>query len=146
MKQLIYVSLLLLLVSACNNTSEETKSLQKILATYNEKIKPDHHIYIIRSQHYCSGCVQRIYLDMEKILKKDKQVTIISYDKNHLTQSTLKKVNFILDSKNVTDKILNNYANMTIFETKRGEVLNYHLVEGTENIELPEFMKQALIK
>ncbi len=79
--------LILLLLFACSDYSTETSKLRKVLQKYERSIPEDNHMFIIRSQFYCDGCVQSIYKELEIKLKKadNTMLSVICADNEYMS-------------------------------------------------------------
>lgn len=150
MKQysLILLFLLLLLFPGCSNYSKETIKLNNILLHYDATISLTPHLYIVRSQFFCSGCVQHVYLQLENkpIKSNSKSITVISYNKKYISNKFLSKVIFINDTLKIINREFQYYANLTFFETNKGEVINYKNLGDTKDLDLPNFVNDFFEK
>jgi len=150
MKQssLILLFPLLLLFPGCSNYSKETIKLNSILLHYDATISLTPHLYIIRSQFFCSGCVQHVYLQLENkpIKSNPKSITVISYNKKYISKKNLSNVIFINDTLKLINREFQHYANLTFFETNKGEVINYKNLGDTKDLDLPTFVNDFFEK
>ncbi len=144
-----YLGIIFLLLAGCtNNYPDETVKLKKVLLKYDKGVSLAPHIYIIRSKYYCSGCVQRINLEIQKKLKNSdcKRIIYLSCDKKFMSEDLLSMVSFINDTNGLIDKYFLNYANLTIFETNRGKVVNVKNMGDSKNVDLPKFVNKFFAK
>jgi len=140
-----YSSLLfmLLLFTACHNYTQETLKLKNVLSHYSESISQKNHLYIVRSRFYCEGCVQFLYFQMEQMLNSynRRNITIVSYDRKYISAELLSKIDFIYDTLSLTNVEFPTYANLTIFETKKGKVVNVMNIGDSKKLSIPRFFK-----
>lgn len=134
--------ILLVLFLGCNKCSDETQKLKNILSYYKEFMSENRHLYIVRSQLYCDGCIQSIFLQLENISKKSKpyNITIISSDNKHVSPSLLAKCNYICDTFKLINIEFSIFANVIILETNNGKVVNCKFLEDSRKINLPRFV------
>lgn len=133
---------MLLLLNACHNYSRETNKLKSLLSHYNECISQKNHLYIVRSKFYCDGCVQLLYLQLEQMLNSydTKNITIVSYDQKYISAELLSKIDFIYDTLSLANVEFPSYANLTIFETKKGKVVNVMNIGDSKKLSIPKFL------
>lgn len=126
----------------CNSFSDETTKLNSVLLHYNESVSDNHHLYIVQSQFYCTGCIQSIYLQLENNLIETDHlpITIISGDKKYISNRLLSKISFINDSLGMANKEFITFLNLTFFETNDGDVVNYKNMGDTKDGDLPKFV------
>ena len=122
---------------SCNNKyNTETKQLNKLLSNYNKTISQNNHIYILAARFPCPGCIQRIYLNIDKFIKNPdkKNISIIAYDKTYIPKSLLKKVEFIEDSNRVIDNIYYYLGNIIAIETNKSQIVKYEDLKTTDTL------------
>lgn len=146
--RLIQLSLLFLLFPGCSNYSKETMKLNNILSHYDDTISLTHHLYIVRSQFFCTGCVQHVYLQIENkpIKSNPLSITVISYDKSYISNSLLSKVVFINDTLKLINREFQYYANITFFETNKGKVIKCKNLGDAKDLDLPQFVNDFFEK
>tara|TARA_Y100000782_G_scaffold114140_2_gene149315 strand:- start:1606 stop:2073 length:468 start_codon:yes stop_codon:yes gene_type:complete len=142
----IFLFFILQVFIGCYNHSEETEKLNSILIKYEKVIPDEHHLYFVRSNFYCDGCIQSIFFQLDNALANSSSipVTIISPDQRHISDRLLSKAKYINDSLRMADKAFSAYINLTIFETKNGKVLEYNNMGDSKKIDLPQFVNDFL--
>lgn len=137
---------LILLLVGCSNPSNETIKLNNILLRYHKAIPHSPHLYIIRNKFYCEGCVQSIYLQLEKKLSENRSypITIISEDRKYISVYLLSKIVFIQDTLNLSKKVYPKHLNITIFVTNNGKIKKYKNMSDSQKINLPKFVNEFL--
>jgi hypothetical protein len=122
--------------------------LNNILSHYDGAISLTHHLYIVRSQFFCTGCVQHVYLQLENkpITSNPLSITVISYDKNYISKSFLSKVVFINDTLKLINREFQYYANITFFETNKGRVIKCKNLGDAKDLDLPQFVNDFFEK
>jgi len=139
MKKVI-VFLIVFVGTACNDGfKNQTNALSEVLIDFNITIPTDEHIYILKSNFNCKGCVQRIFIQIENIVSKEKLsgITIIASDKKYLSQLFLSQINFIEDVDNSVGAYFPNSVNLTLIRTKEGKITRFKVLESTD----PEIYK-----
>ncbi len=118
------------LISCNNRYKDETNAFQSyLLENFNEKIPSDSHEYVLLSQFYCAGCVQRILIDISNKLKNshNDSITVITYDLKKVPQNLKKKVTVLLD-KNARYEHIFSIANVAIVKTNNGQVMDVKII------------------
>ncbi len=118
------------LISCSNRYKEETNAFQGyLLENFNKKIPSDSHEYILLSQFYCAGCVQRILIDISNKLKNSNNdsITVLTYDLEKIPQNLRQKVKVLLD-ENARYEHVFSIANVAIVKTKNGQVVDVKII------------------
>lgn len=130
---------MLLLCLSCNRFPDKTKKLNNLLSEYSSSISKNPHLYIIRSDIYCEGCVQLFFLQLKDRINANKNlpITLISSDMDNMIK--LSNILFIQDTQNIVMNEFSSFPNLSIIETKNGIVINYKNLNDTKDISLPDF-------
>jgi len=131
-----------LLHSSCNGDAKETEQLNEVLLGYDNPIPYDSHIYILRSNFSCKGCVQSVFLKIDSILEaSENKITIVSSNKSLIPKSLLSKVEFLEDSLCLVDKVFYDAANVIIIETNHSKIVNFERLNEGNDKKISETIK-----
>jgi hypothetical protein len=121
----------ILSLTSCNSRyKKETNAFRGYLSeTFNEKIPPESHEYILISQFQCSGCVQRILIDISNNLngKQNDSITVITFKLDKVPEILKKKVTVLLDEDAKYEHFLS-IANVAIVKTNRSQIIDIKIV------------------